>query len=132
MRSGDWSSDVCSSDLHSVLNSLRGAFVWNFAHYFIFASAAAVGAGIAVLVDHITHHSEISRALANMAVAAPVAVYLLAVWFCHDRPSGSHAKWQLPLFAALVLLTPFFSWGTPIVALLLTICLVIRIREDAN
>src|SRR3546814_17370166 len=88
MRSGDWSSDVCSSDLHSVLNSLRGAFVWNFAHYFIFASAAAVGAGIAVLVDHITHHSEISRALANMAVAAPVAVYLLAVWFCHYRRSG--------------------------------------------
>src|SRR3546814_18560742 len=77
---------------HSVLNSLRGAFVCNFAHYFIFASAAAVGAGIAVLVDHITHHSEISRALANMAVAAPVAVYLLAVWFCHDRPSGRDRK----------------------------------------
>src|SRR3546814_14257486 len=81
---------------HSVLNSLRGAFVWNFSHYFSFASASAVGVGIAVLVDHITHPSEISCALAHMAIAAPVAGYCPAVGFCPARPCGSHSKWHLP------------------------------------
>lgn len=116
---------------HSVLNTLRGAFTWGYSHYFIFASAAATGAGIAILVDQITHHAEISRAVANASVAVPVAIYLLSVWFCHDRPSQSHGKWQLPLFAALVLLTPFVPFGVPLTALLLVICLLVRIREDS-
>lgn len=116
---------------HSVLDTLRGAFVWGYAHYFVFASAAATGAGIAVLFDQITHHNEISRTIANAAVAVPVAIYLLSVWFCHDRLSRGHDKWQLPLFAVLVIPTPFVAFGVPLTAFLLIVCLAIRIRKDA-
>ena len=34
------------------------AFRWGFGHYAVFASAAAVGAGLAARVDHWTHHAE--------------------------------------------------------------------------
>ena len=33
--------------VHDLLTSVRKAFVWGYGHYFIFASAAAVGAGLA-------------------------------------------------------------------------------------
>jgi low temperature requirement protein LtrA len=118
---------------HSALDTLRGAFAWGYFHYFVFASAAAAGAGIAVLVDQITHHAEISRTVANFAVAIPVSVYLFSVWFAHDRTAelSGHSRWQLPIFAVLVLLTPLVSFGVGLTALLLIVCLAIRIREDA-
>jgi low temperature requirement protein LtrA len=94
---------------HSALDTQSGAFAWGYAHYFVFASAAAAGAGIAILVDQITHHSEISRQVANTSIAIPVAVYLLSVWFVHDRTSAAHGKWQLPAFAVLILLTPLLG-----------------------
>jgi len=119
---------------HSSLNTFNGAFSWGYGHYFVFASAAAAGGGIAVLVDQITHHSEIERGLANAAIAVPAAAYLLAIWWVHDcAPGGnSHARWQLPVFAALILLTPMVSAGFVLTALLILICLVLRIRDDAK
>ena len=37
--------------VHDLLTSLRKAIIWGYGHYFVFASAAAVGAGLAVSVD---------------------------------------------------------------------------------
>ena len=115
---------------HSALDTLGGAFVWGYSHYFIFASAAAVGAGIAIAADQATHHSEISATAANASVAIPAAVYLLSVWFAHDRRSG-RGGFQLPVFAVLVLLTPFAGFGILLAGLLLAVCLALRIRGDA-
>jgi low temperature requirement protein LtrA len=117
---------------HSALDTLGGSFVWGYSHYFIFASATAVGAGIAIAVDQATHHSEISAAVANASVAIPVAVYLLSVWFAHDLRSrrGGVRSFQLPVFAGLVLLTPFTGFGVLLAGLLLTLCLALRIRQD--
>ncbi|WP_442583487.1 low temperature requirement protein A [Mesorhizobium sp. ASY16-5R] len=118
---------------HSALDTLRGAFLWGYSHYFIFASAAAVGAGIAIAVDQATHHSEISAAVASASVTIPAAVYLLSVWFAHDRRSrrGGFRSFQLPVFAVLVLLTPLAGFGVLLAGLLLTLCLALRIRQDA-
>ena len=63
--------------------------LWGYGHYFIFASAAAVGAGLGVVVDYDTHHAEISGTVAGYAVAVPVAVYLFFVWLLHIRPHQS-------------------------------------------
>ena len=46
---------------HNLLNSLRTSILWGYGHYFIFASAAAVGAGLGVSVDHAAHHTERRR-----------------------------------------------------------------------
>ena len=39
--------------VHDLLTSLRKAIVWGYGHYFVFAAAAAVGAGLAVSVDQV-------------------------------------------------------------------------------
>ena len=72
--------------VHDLLTSLRKAIIWGYGHYLVFAAAAAVGAGLAVAVDQATHHAKVSAVAAGAAVAIPVAVYLLCLWFLHDRP----------------------------------------------
>ncbi len=76
---------------HEVLTSPRAAFLWGYGHYFVFGAAAAVGAGLAVSVDHVTHQGEISDVAAGAAVAVPVAVYLVCLWFA-PCPSGAHGR----------------------------------------
>jgi len=98
------------------LTSLRVAFTWGYGHYFVFASAAAVGAGIAVNVDRATHHADVSKAYAGAAVTIPVAVYLVVLWFLQVRPNApGRMPTVLHLFAAaLVLGSTFLS--RPVVA----------------
>lgn len=88
--------------------SLGQALGWGYGHYFVFGAGAAVGAGLAVGVDHLTAHADIGTFGAGMAVAGPVALYLIVLWLLHEvqhsevpnRPGG-------PVAAGLVLLTPF-------------------------
>jgi len=89
---------------HEMLTSMRAAFLWGYGHYFVFASAAAVGAGLAVAVDHATHHADISRVAAGAAVSVPVAVYLLCLWFLHGRSEPTAVA---PLVVSGVLAMPF-------------------------
>jgi low temperature requirement protein LtrA len=56
---------------------------WGFGHYFVFSSAAAVGAGLAVRVDHYTHHSEASDLLSALSVTLPTAVLVVAIYVFH-------------------------------------------------
>ena len=93
--------------VHDLLTSLRKAIVWGYGHYLVFAAAAAVGAGLAVSVDQVTHHAKVSAGGAGAAVAIPVAVFLVCLWFLHDRPEYRETRWFGPIAAGLVLLTPF-------------------------
>ena len=96
--------------------SLRVAFVWGYGHYLVFASAAAVGAGIAVNVDRATHHTSVSTAYAGAAVTIPVAVYLLTLWLLQVRPSApGRMPTALHLVAAALVLAATFA-PRPVVA----------------
>jgi low temperature requirement protein LtrA len=105
----------------SFLSSNRVSFVWGYGHYFIFASAAAVGAGLAVAVDGATHHAGIGDAGVAAAVTVPVAVFLLSTWFLHVRPHhrGPVDDLGFPAAAALVLLATFTPVALPLTALVL-------------
>ena len=84
-------------------NMLTG-FFWAYGHYFIFASAAAVGVGLSVAVEHVSGSANISRGMAQWAMALPVAAFLLSVWLVHlGRMKQSPARWLFPVTAALVL-----------------------------
>ena len=61
------------------------AFVWGFGHYFIFGSAAAVGAGLAARVEYWTHEEEISALTTGFGLTVPVAALLVALWAVHLR-----------------------------------------------
>jgi low temperature requirement protein LtrA len=100
-----------SKEAHEFLITLRAGIVWGYGHYLVFASAAAVGAGLAVNVDYLTDHAAIGARGAAAAFAIPVAVFLLAVWALQVRPHhlGQWHTALVPATAVLVLastLTP--------------------------
>jgi len=115
----DWPPD-------DLLTSLGKAVVWGYGHYFVFASAAAVGAGLAVAVAQATHEASISAVTAGYAVAWPVAIFLMSLWFLHDRPEYRRTRAFGPVVALLVLLTPFTGQAVPLIGMLLTLMVVMK------
>ena len=96
-----------AKESHGFLTSLRAGIVWGYGHYLIFASAAAVGAGLAVNVDHLTHHAAIGERASAAAFTIPVTLFLLAVWALQVRPHHL-GRWHgalVPVAAALVLVS---------------------------
>jgi low temperature requirement protein LtrA len=113
---------------HDLLTTLRTALVWGYGHYFVFASAAAVGAGLAVAVDHETGAAHAPAVVAGYAVAAPVAVYLLAVWVLHVWPhQRGPVTVAFPAAAVLALATPFTAAPVQLTALLLAVLVAITV-----
>lgn len=103
------------------------AVVWSYTHYFIFGSAAAVGAGLAVAVDAATDHAEISNTGAGFAVAVPVAVYLIALWglyvWLRIGDSNRLSGW---VAAGLVLLAPLTPYPTLAVGTVLAVLVAFK------
>ena len=94
-----------AKESHELLTSLRAGIVWGYGHHLIFAAAAAVGAGLAVNVDFLTHHAAIGSRAAAAAFTAPVALFLVAVWALQVRPHHL-GRWHgalVPATAVLVL-----------------------------
>jgi low temperature requirement protein LtrA len=97
--------EIVESVRHAFADRLNGAFVWGYGHYLVFLSAAAVGAGLAVAVDQVTHHSELSQFQAGLALTVPAAAYLLTVWALHVRykPPSLLRNYAVPVTAAMIL-----------------------------
>ena len=113
---------------HGLLTSLRTSILWGYGHYFILASAAAVGAGLGVVVDYDTHHAEISGTAAGFAVAIPVAVYLFVVWLLHVRPHQSGLLMiAYPVVTVLTLLAPLGPAPIHVIAGLLAVLVAITV-----
>nr|WP_107415769.1 low temperature requirement protein A [Actinacidiphila paucisporea] len=92
--------------IHEHLVSSRRAFLWGYSHYAVLASAAAIGAGIEVAVEQVTHHADISARAAAACVTVPTAIFMLMVWAVHTRhfKNGLAEHLVLPAGAAAVLL----------------------------
>jgi low temperature requirement protein LtrA len=103
------------------LVSNRAGFVWGYGHLLIFSSAAAVGAGLAAVVDHAAGKAHISYRAAGAAIAVPVAIYLMSVWLMHLRPHqvGLLQRAAVPAVAALVLVAAAFDGPVLVIGFLL-------------
>jgi low temperature requirement protein LtrA len=88
---------------HGLLTSTRAGFIWGYGHLLIFASAAAVGAGLAVAVDHATHHAEIGLLGAGASVTLPVAIYLVVLGRLYHR-ARARTRPETLLFVAVPIL----------------------------
>ncbi|MFI6855918.1 low temperature requirement protein A [Streptomyces sp. NPDC050416] len=97
--------------IHSHLRSNRQAFLWGYGHYLVFASAAAVGAGLEVAVEQTVGKAHISTLSASAAVTLPTALYLLTLWALHSRhfKSGIAQQLVLPTTALLVICCTFLG-----------------------
>ncbi len=112
------------------ITGLKRVFTWGYAHVFIFASIATMGAGLAAFFDLHTGHSRASPALVGWFVGGPLATALFALWIVRDRyatlglrqfalPSGGVAilvatalQAEPFVYAALMLATLF--WRVPL------------------
>ncbi|MFG2882365.1 low temperature requirement protein A [Streptomyces sp. NPDC048297] len=100
--------------IHDHLRSSERAFLWGYGHYFIFASAAAIGAGLEVAVEQAVGKAHISATAASAAVTLPTALFLLTVWLLHARhfKVGTAQQLVLPGTALLVICCTFLGgWG---------------------
>ena len=107
------------------------SYLWGYGHFLIFASLAALGAGLEVAVESAGHHGHVDPTVVGYAVAIPVAVFLVALWAAHAplvdrvviRPLG------IALAAAAVLLLPLATdaIGTAgaLAGIALTLCLLL-------
>ncbi|AWW39105.1 membrane protein [Streptomyces sp. AS58] len=100
--------------IHGHLRSSKHAFLWGYGHYLIFSSAAAIGAGLEVAVEHAVGKAHISDLAAAAAVTLPTALFLLTVWALHSRhyKAGIAQQLVLPSTALLVICCTFLgSWA---------------------
>ncbi|MFJ3655057.1 low temperature requirement protein A [Streptomyces nigra] len=97
--------------IHGHLRSNRESFLWGYGHYVVFASAAAIGAGLEVAVEESLHEAHISTLAASAAVTLPTALYLLTVWALHARyfKMGIAQQLVLPTTALLVICCTFLG-----------------------
>ena len=103
-----------------LLTSLRTSITWGYSHYIVFASAAAVGAGLEEAVEEHDH--------IGWAVAVPVAVYVLSVWALQVRPRREHVLDAIHLAAGvLILLTPLTPWSVPATAAIVLLLIVLTL-----
>jgi len=94
---------------HLVDERMCLAFTWGYGHFLIYMAGAAVGAGFAALVDIVSGHGKMPLLAGDYAVAVPVALYMLGLWFVRDRfTQHCRTTYVLPVFALLVLVAPPF------------------------
>lgn len=116
-----------SKEEHLQSEDLGRSLTWSYGHALIFAAGAAVGAGFAVAVDIVSGHAQVPLKVGDYAVAVPVALYLLGLWFVRDRLYfDTAARHVLPAFAALILLVPLQPLALEGVAALLALSVLVR------
>ena len=83
---------------------LRQTFTWGYGHYVVFASVAAVGAGLQLVADSTLHHPEaIGPIETALTVAIPAAIYMLAIGVLHHHAAFlSHAAPYVAMTVALI------------------------------
>lgn len=119
------------------LSTLPRSFTFSYLHLPIFASVAAVGAGLAVAIDHATHHSEIDDTGAALSVAIPVVVFLLSTLALYvHHPDATIGRVVIPVTAAAVGLAVLTPWPVLVIGLALTVLAAVktvaRVRRSAG
>jgi low temperature requirement protein LtrA len=113
-----------------LLSSRWGVFAWSYLHLFVFASAAAIGAGLVVSVEAEVGHGELGPRGAGAAISIPVVIFMLSLWALYVRGSDSPTqKFGVPITAVLVLAASFTSAPVLLVGLLLVALLVVKWRS---
>ena len=101
------------------------SFVWGYGHYAVFAALAALGAGLEVAAEALTHHISASPVLVAYAVAVPTAVFLVLVWAIHaplSRPPRSHGVAVVLAAVATLAIAALTTVGLPLPWVVLLVC----------
>ncbi|MDQ2955839.1 MAG: low temperature requirement protein A [Actinomycetota bacterium] len=109
------------------LGSQRNAvsFRWGYGHYGVFASLAAVGAGLEVAAEAVSEQIEASDLTVAYAVAVPICIFVFLLWFLHkplnDQPCPSLPQVLVTIVA--ILLIAAFGSALPLAGVVAALCL---------
>ena len=83
------------------------------------------------MVDFLTDHAKIDLVTATASVTIPTAVFLLFLWFIHERPKKKSVMdlFLFPVFAVLIVLASFAPFGVLLAGVLLVICVALRMNQ---
>ncbi|WP_431806722.1 low temperature requirement protein A [Microbacterium paraoxydans] len=113
---------------HRAITSFRRSLRYGYAHYFVFAAAAAFSAGIEVELDVLTGQSELSSMTASFTVTVPIAVFLVGIWWIAIKDNADRVvNTVVPVGAALVLLDPVLPVPVTLTALILAGIVVVLV-----
>jgi low temperature requirement protein LtrA len=104
--------------------SPRSAFGWGYWHLLVFASLAAVGAGLQVVAETIDDHGRLSDRAAALSLAVPAVLFLVVLGLLHSwvyRYRGERAVARFSVTGVLVVLA---AVATPPLPLALTVALI--------
>ncbi|GAA2356030.1 low temperature requirement protein A [Nonomuraea africana] len=123
-------------DTPAILRSNRHAIPWGYGHYLIFAAVGGLSAGFEVVLAFVTGDSVLTRSQAGLAIAIPVALFLLVVWALHIRPHryGPADTAAFLIAAVLVLLSALAPSAIPLIAVIVAALVVATtlIRREAS
>jgi low temperature requirement protein LtrA len=123
---GLWWLYFCRPAGDALRESPDASFLWGYGHYLVFASIAALGAGLEVAVDTVRHVSHVGDVVAALAVCVPVAVALLVVGALQTRLDPRHpVAVRFTLGAVLVVGAGLLAAVLPLAAALLLAGLVL-------
>ncbi|MFD8483990.1 low temperature requirement protein A [Kitasatospora sp. NPDC059673] len=123
-----------ADDAHPYLNSARQALPWGYGHFAVFASAAAVGAGLVVAVEHAVGTTHLTDRAATAAVTVPTALFLFTVWALHSRRHQRGAAQAVLPLAALSVLAATLAGdaGVPLAGALVAVAVAIGTALSAQ
>jgi low temperature requirement protein LtrA len=113
--------------------SLRAGFAWGYGHLPIWAAAAAVGAGLAVAIEHASGiEVALDTVAAAYAVTIPVAIYLGGLWLLHQIDHWDGWRDGAPVLVTLVLLlvVPLTGWGVLLCGIVVAGLLAWKLATD--
>jgi low temperature requirement protein LtrA len=113
---------------HHRMMTLRTSIAWGYGHFVIFASLAALGAGIGAAVDYDLHESHAGGIVTALATTIPIALFLLSVWLLHVDPTRDRAPMAFAFpVAALAVIGVTFTPAPIHVAAALCALLVVAV-----
>lgn len=111
----------------------REAFTWGYGHGVLLGAIAAVGAGLIVAVEAISHPEEVSARTAGLAVAVPAALYLVCLWVLQEVPRRNRTTMvAFPLAAVLTILAGVGPSPVLVIGLILAALLALLLGVNHN
>ena len=131
-----WWSYFKHSATEQIRESLPWTFVWAFAHYLIFASVAALGAGLQVTVGTLDHHAGVTPLFAAFTVAIPVATFIVVLGLLGAHAGSERFGIRLTLLTAVLILAgaaaaPILTLPASIVIMAGLVVLLLAYHLDA-
>jgi len=116
---------------HEAISTFGNSLRYGYVHYFVFAAAGALSAGVEVQIDVLTEHSKLNPVAASFTSTAPVAFFVLGIWWIAIRDNADKlVNTVIPTGALLILLDPLVPLPfTLTAAILILIVVVLVLRE---